>query len=56
MSQLQKISLTQFRNYSFQSFGFSKKITCITGANGSGKTSLLDAVYYLCYTKSYFST
>ncbi len=28
---------------------------CITGANGSGKTNLLDAVYYLCYTKSYFS-
>lgn len=30
-------------------------VTCITGANGSGKTNLLDAVYYLCYTKSYFS-
>ncbi|GAA4461652.1 DNA replication and repair protein RecF [Nemorincola caseinilytica] len=28
---------------------------CITGPNGSGKTNLLDAVYYLCYTKSYFS-
>ncbi len=28
---------------------------CITGANGSGKTNLLDAVYYLCYTKSYFT-
>ena len=30
-------------------------MTCIAGANGSGKTNLLDAVYYLCYTKSYFS-
>lgn len=28
---------------------------CITGANGSGKTNLLDAIYYLCYTKSYFT-
>lgn len=55
MSRIQKISLTQFRNYSLQGFVFSENITCITGANGSGKTSLLDAVYYLCYTKSYFS-
>jgi len=31
-------------------------VTCITGANGSGKTNLLDAVYYLCYTKSYFTS
>lgn len=30
-------------------------VTCITGKNGSGKTNLLDAVYTLCYTKSYFS-
>lgn len=28
----------------------------ITGRNGSGKTNLLDAIYYLCFTKSYFST
>jgi DNA replication and repair protein RecF len=27
----------------------------VSGPNGSGKTALLDAVYYLCYTKSYFS-
>ncbi len=55
MNSLLKISLTQFRNYSFASFAFLQKITCITGANGSGKTALLDAVYYLCYTKSYFT-
>lgn len=55
MNSLLKISLTQFRNYSFASFAFLQKITCITGANGSGKTNLLDAVYYLCYTKSYFT-
>ncbi|MCK7555128.1 DNA replication and repair protein RecF [Chitinophaga sedimenti] len=28
----------------------------ITGRNGSGKTNLLDAIYYLCFTKSYFSS
>ncbi len=52
---LKKILLTGFRNYSFSEFLFNSSITCITGANGSGKTNLLDAVYYLCYTKSYFT-
>lgn len=55
MNTLQKITLVQFRNYSQAVFGFPHAITCITGPNGSGKTNLLDAVYYLCYTKSYFS-
>jgi DNA replication and repair protein RecF len=27
----------------------------ISGANGVGKTNLLDGIYYLCFTKSYFS-
>lgn len=34
---------------------FKAPVTCITGANGTGKTTLLDAVYYLCFTKSYFT-
>ncbi len=55
MKRVSKISIIQFRNYSSATFAFPNRITCITGANGSGKTNLLDAVYYLCYTKSYFS-
>jgi DNA replication and repair protein RecF len=27
----------------------------ISGSNGKGKTNLLDAIYYLCFTKSYFT-
>lgn len=54
MSLLQKISLTQFRNFDFKTFPFDAKVTGITGLNGAGKTNLLDAIYYLCYTKSYF--
>ncbi|MBC7552729.1 MAG: DNA replication and repair protein RecF [Taibaiella sp.] len=54
-TNIKKISLIQFRNYSSSVFDFTKSVTCITGANGSGKTNLLDAIYYLCYTKSYFS-
>jgi len=55
LSTLKKITLIQFRNYSSGNYEFTAPVTCITGPNGSGKTNLLDAVYYLCYTKSYFS-
>lgn len=55
MSFLADIALTQFRNYAFQKFIFEKKIVGIYGENGTGKTNLLDAVYYLCFTKSYFN-
>lgn len=54
MSLLKKITVTQFRNFDFESFQFHSKVTGITGLNGAGKTNLLDAIYYLCYTKSYF--
>jgi DNA replication and repair protein RecF len=30
------------------------QVTAICGLNGIGKTNLLDAVHYLCFTKSYF--
>jgi len=54
LAALRKITLTQFRNYDYQSFTFDSSLVGITGLNGSGKTNLLDAIYYLCYTKSYF--
>ncbi|HXH19184.1 MAG TPA: DNA replication and repair protein RecF [Chitinophagales bacterium] len=52
---LRALSLNNFRNYAEASFLFPKKVNCITGRNGSGKTNLLDAIYYLCITKSYFA-
>ena len=55
LNTIKKISVIQFRNYAAATFDLPAHITCITGPNGSGKTNLLDAVYYLCYTKSYFS-
>ncbi|HYF29975.1 MAG TPA: DNA replication and repair protein RecF [Chitinophagaceae bacterium] len=55
MLVLRHISLYQFKNYFSQSFDFNKRIIGICGKNGRGKTNLLDAIYYLCFTKSYFT-
>ena len=55
MLQLNSISLTQFKNYSNRSFHFNERIVGICGNNGVGKTNLLDAIHYLCFTKSYFT-
>jgi DNA replication and repair protein RecF len=55
MLRLQSISLTQFKNYLSRSFEFKERISGICGNNGAGKTNLLDAIHYLCFTKSYFT-
>ncbi len=47
--------MVQFRNYKSQTFDFTERILGICGANGAGKTNLLDAIYYLSFSKSYFA-
>jgi len=53
--QLNKLSLVNFKNFSQADFNFSSKINCFVGLNGVGKTNLLDSIYYLSFTKSYFN-
>jgi DNA replication and repair protein RecF len=49
---LKNIRFQQFKNYTKAEVQFSKDINCFVGLNGSGKTNLLDAIHYLCLTKS----
>jgi DNA replication and repair protein RecF len=55
MLRFDSLTVTQFKNYPAASFSFTERIVGICGPNGIGKTNLLDALYYLCFTKSYFS-
>jgi DNA replication and repair protein RecF len=55
MLKLESILLLQFKNYTNRRFDFTEKLVGICGNNGTGKTNLLDAVHYLCFTKSYFT-
>lgn len=52
---LQKISLTHFKSYEYDAFEFSERVNCVVGENGTGKTNLLDAIYFLALTKSSIS-
>ncbi|MEZ5045790.1 MAG: DNA replication and repair protein RecF [Chitinophagaceae bacterium] len=55
MLHIKNISLFQFKNHSNSNYDFQKPIVAFVGHNGSGKTSILDAIYFLCFTKSYFT-
>jgi DNA replication and repair protein RecF len=55
MLRLNSITLVQFKNYQNRSIPFTERIIGITGRNGIGKTNLLDAIHYLCFTRSYFT-
>ncbi len=52
---LKKIRIVNFKNIKEAELEFSPKINCILGNNGEGKTNLLDAVYFLSMTKSFFN-
>ena len=53
---LKRILISNFKNITQAQLEFSKKINCISGNNGEGKTNLLDAIHYLSMTKSFFSS
>lgn len=50
---LKTLKLTNFKNYAAQTLDFSARLNCLTGLNGMGKTNVLEAVYFLCLSKSH---
>ncbi len=52
---LDALRLKNFRIYQHSDIRFNNSINYIVGGNGQGKTTILEAVYYLCTTKNYKS-
>ena len=50
---ISKITLSSFRNYDQKALEINEGLTVIWGENGSGKTSLLEAIHTLSYGKSF---
>jgi len=49
---LSSISLANIRKHIETKIEFAKELNYIVGENGVGKTTILEAIYYLCTTKS----
>ncbi|MCF7900061.1 DNA replication and repair protein RecF [Candidatus Babeliales bacterium] len=50
---LQKLHLKNFRCFTSETIDFDGPLVLIEGINGSGKTSLLEALHYTCYLRSF---
>ncbi|MCK5732379.1 MAG: DNA replication/repair protein RecF, partial [Tenericutes bacterium] len=51
--KVKELLLYNFRNYENQNVVFSEGVNLFVGNNGSGKTNLLEAIYFLSLAKSY---
>lgn len=49
---LDHLSLLNFKNIEQAEIDFSTSLNCFVGANGSGKTNVLDSIHYLSLTRS----
>lgn len=52
---LDQLTLVNFKNLTQKEFRFNERINCFVGQNGVGKTNVLDGIYTLSMTKSYFN-
>jgi len=50
---ISQLSLTDFRNLRSTTLDFDPRFNLVAGENGSGKTSLLEAIYVLCQAHSF---
>lgn len=50
---IRSLKLHGYRNHTDTFVEFAPHLNLVTGPNGSGKTNLIDAVHFLCMTKSF---
>ncbi len=51
--RLKQVELVSFRSYKNAKFQFGAGLTLVSGANGTGKTNLLESLYLLATTRSW---
>lgn len=52
---LRELNILNYKNIREAGMNFSEKLNCFVGLNGQGKTNILDAIYYLSFTKSAYN-
>jgi len=50
---IQRLELKNFRNYKQLKLDFSPACNIIFGQNAQGKTNILEAIFYLCFSRSF---
>ncbi|MEQ9308096.1 MAG: DNA replication/repair protein RecF [Balneolaceae bacterium] len=50
------LEILHFRNHKKNEVDWAPHLNVITGSNGAGKTSLIDAIHYLCMSRSFVSS
>lgn len=53
--RIDDLRLQHFRAHARTRLAFAPKITLLHGPNGAGKTNILEAIHYLCLSKSFLS-
>jgi len=53
---VKRLKLKQFRNHADTDIIPAPHVNLITGPNGSGKTNLIDALHYICMSRSFIAT
>lgn len=52
---LNHLTITNYRNLQMADLAFSPNVNCFVGANGMGKSNVLDAIYYLSFCRGFAS-
>ena len=50
---IDSLILTNYRSHALSKFEFSPNLNIITGENASGKTNVVEAIYYLSLARSF---
>ena len=54
--KLESVEIRNFRNHPGTTLSFAEGINAIFGDNGEGKTNIVEAISYLCLTKSFYAS